>query len=322
MSFVEKTRVKFVPVTTLTRPVTGGGVTQIELPKTGILIGILCPITIVVGGTVNTPNALGVATAIKRVVLRLNAGHVIFDMSGVSYFNLLAEMIQDNYNMDIYNNSRAAVSTGTKVLDIFIPVAENTRDEIGLLMLQNMQTFATLSIEWESEITVGGTTATITSGSCTPVLMLAEVPAEESDLPSLDVIHQILEEQAAISAAGAYDHQIAIGGTLVGEYYYLAAGWTQAQLRLQNSNIIADLTPAQHRMLFLLTTSRDVTLVGAVTGTDKRIFWDFAGTDGLGQFGSIRDYINTLALTSIFTRITAVGATTLFSLRRQLLNVN
>ena len=320
MSFVEKTRVKYVPTSTLTRP-SGGGVTQIELPKTGILMGVFLPITVVVGGTVNTPNALGMATAIKRVVLKINAGQTIIDCSGVSYFYNLAEYIQDNYNMNIYNDARNAVSTGTKTLDIFIPVAENTRDEIGLLMLQNMQTFVTLTIEWENEITVGGSTATITSGSASPVLMLAEVPVNDADLPNLDVIHQVQEEQAAIAAAGDYDHQISIGGTLVGVYYLLAAGWTRAQLRLQQSNVIADITPAQHRLLFLLNTSRDVTLSGALSGTDKRLHWDLAGSDGMGQFGSIRDYINTLALTSIFTRITAVGATTLYSLRRQLVNV-
>jgi len=320
MPFVDKTRVKFVPVSTLTRP-SGGGSSSIELPKTGILMGIIVPITIVIGGVVNTPNALGISTAIKRIVLRLNAGHTIFDISGVGYFNLLSEMLQDNYNFNSYNDSRSAVSTGTKTLDIFIPVAENTRDEIGLVMLQNMQTFATLTIDWENEVTVGGNTATITSGIATPMLMLAEVPADNKDLPALDTIHQVQEEQAAIAAAGEYDHQIAIGATLVGMYYFLASGYTRAQLRLQNSNIIADLTPAQHRLLFLLCTSRDVTLAGVLTGTDKRLFWDFAGTDGLGQFGSVRDYVNTLALTSIFTRITAVGATTLYSVRRQILNV-
>jgi hypothetical protein len=319
MAFVNNTRVKFVPTTSMVRPV-GGGTTQIELPKTGILMGILLPISVTLSGTLTVPNALGLASCIKRVVVKINAGHTLIDISGAGYAYLLSNFIQDNFNMAIYSDAKSAVTTGTKVLDMFLPIALNTRDEIGLLMLQNMQTFATLTIDWEADATVA-TGATIT-GTATPVLMLAEVPTNPADLPAFDTIHQIQEEQAAVAAAGDFDHRIAIGATLAGMYYLLPVGYTRAQLRLQNSNVIADLTPAQHRLLWLLTTSRDVTLSGALSGADKILAWDFAGTDGLGQFGSVRDFVNTLALTDIFSRITAVGASTLYSVRRQILSLN
>lgn len=319
--FEDSTRLKYVPLGTMTRP-TGGGVSSLELPKAGILLGICIPISVVIAGTVNTPNPLGTSTVIRNIQLRLNAGYTIFDMSGVSYYNLLSELIQDNYNMNIYNDSRSAVSTGTKTLDVFIPVSLNTRDQVGLLMLQNMQTFAQLNITWENEITVGGSTATITSGTATPMAIICEVPASRADMPNLDTLHQVLEEQKGITGAISDDHQIKIGGTIVGQYYFTGAvAWSNAELRLQQSNIIATMTPAQHRVLFAVLTSRDVTLAGVITGTDKRIFLDFGGSDGLGQFGSIRDYIDTIELTSIFTRITYAGATTLFALTRQILNI-
>jgi hypothetical protein len=307
-------------MTVQTRP-TGGGVSSGELPKSGILMGIIVPVSITVGGTVNTPNALGMAAAIKRIVLRLNAGQTVFDVSGVAYFNLLSEFMQDNYNLANYGAGRTAVSATSFVLDFFIPVAANTRDEVGLIVLQNLQTFATLSIEWETELVVGGSTATITAGSASPLLMLCEVPNLDEDMPPDDVIHQLLEEQFVIAGAGFYDHRIPIGATLEGMYYLIPAGWTTIELRLQGSNVLATLTPAQHRMLFDLTTSRDANLTGVITGFDKRAFWDFAGTDGLGQFGSVRDFVNTQNLTDIFTRINMVGATTLYALRRQLVRL-
>lgn len=320
--FEDSTRLKYVPLSTMARPA-GGGVTTIELPKTGILLGIIIPITVVIGGTVNTPNPLGNMAAIRNIQVRLNAGYTIFDMSGASYFELLCEVIQDNYNMNVYNDARLAVSTGTKVLDVFIPVSLNTRDQIGMLMLQNMQTFGQLSINWETDLTLGGSTATVTSGSATPLAVICEVPSDIKDYPNLDTLHQMLEDQKAIAVSGNDDHQIKIGGTIVGQYYFTGAvAWSNAELRLQQSNILATLSVAQHRVLFALLTSRDINLTGgAITGADKRIFLDFGGSDGLGQFGSIRDYINTIALTSIFTRITYTAATTLYALTRQILNI-
>lgn len=318
MTFVDNTRLKLVKTQTMTRPV-GGGQTFVELPKAGILMGILIPISVTIAGTLTVPNADGLASVIKRIRLQINAGQVIFDISGRGYFYLLSQMIQDNYNMAIYTNALAAVTAATFNLDIFIPVALNTRDEIGLIMLQSLQTFATLVIDWEADTTVA-TGATIT-GTASPELMIFEVPSDKADMPRLNTIHQVLEETVAISAAGDYDHHIPIGATLVGEYYLIPAGYSNCQLRLQSSNVIEDFTPQQHRLFYLLVTSRDLTLAGAYTGFLNRIFLDFAGSDGLGQFGSVRDLINTGALSDIVTRITMVGATTLTAVRRQIVQL-
>lgn len=319
MPFVGATRLKLVPLPTMTRP-TGGGTTQVELPKAGILLGIKIPISVTLAGTLSGLNALGLASCIKKVTVRINAGHAIYDVSGAGYNYLLAEMIQDNYNLATYNDAKLVVATGTKNLDMFIPISENTRDEIGMIMLQNMQTFATLTIDWEADATVA-TGATIT-GTASPSLIIAEVPQSPDDMPDLSTIHQIVEEQAAIPSTADYDHNILIGATLVGQYYLLPSGFTRAQLRVQQSNVVYDVTPQQHRIWFTLLTSRDVNLSGtAITGSDKRLFWDFAGSDGLGQFGSVRDMINTEALTSIFSRITPVASQTLYSVRRQIVKL-
>lgn len=316
--FVNNTRLKLIKGSVMSRP-TGGGQTQIELPKTGILAGIIIPVSVAISGTLSAPNANGIASVIKRIQLKINAGQTIFDISGAGYFYLLDEMMQDNYLLPSYSDARSAVTTGTKNLDIFLPVALNTRDEIGLIMLQNMQTFATLMIDWEADATVA-TGATIT-GTASPLFITFEVPSSPKDYPNLSTIHQVQEEQIAISAAGDFDHHIPIGATLVGQYYLFATAWTNAQLRLQNSNVVADITPEQHRILFQLTTSRDPLLSGAITGSNKRLFWDFSGTDGLGQFGSVRDWVNTGALTDIMTRLTASAAGTLYAVRRQILNI-
>lgn len=318
LPFEQSTRLKWVKLNTLTRP-TGGGITSQNLPKTGILAAIFLPITITIGGTVNTPNALGVASAINRVQLSLNSGYNVFDFSGVGYHYLIRESLEEHANHLSWTDARSAVSTGVKRLDMIIPVAQNMRDQIGLIMLQNEATLAELRINWENEVTVGGSTATITSGSVTPMMGIFEVPQDSGSWPAFNTLHQLIEEQQAVSAAGDFDHQIQRGATLLAQQYLFTPGYTQAKLYAQQSNIIEDWTPDLMRLRFDLThQGRDITLAGALTSRDSRIDLDFAGTDGLGEFGTVRDVIDTSRLTSLFTRITAVGAGTLYAVRRQI----
>ena len=98
--------------------------------------------------------------------------------------------------------------------------------------------------------------------------------------------------------------------------------YTQARLRTQQSIYLADHAPNDQRAIFnnLNNQGRDLNLVGtAVTGFNNRVFWDLMGTDGLGSFGTVRDVINSAALTDLASIITATGVGTLFSIRRQLI---
>lgn len=319
-NFADNTRLKHIPLAVQTRP-TGGGSTIVELPKTGILMGIMLPIGLTIAGTLSAPNALGLASCIKRIIVRTNSGHTLIDISGAGYHWLLADFIQDNYLMNSYTDARLAVTTGTKNLDMFLPIALNSRDEIGLIMLQNMQTVVTLEIQWEADATVA-TGATISAATASPNLLVFEVPSNEEALPDFDTIQQIVEETQSVVGAIDFIHNIAIGATYFGVYYLIPAGFTRSQLILQQTNIVYDLTPSQHRIWFMLLTSRDCNLSGgAITGSDKRLLWDFAGSDGLGQFGTVRDTINSEALTSFFTRVTVVGSTTMQVVRRQVVRI-
>lgn len=312
------TRQKLYPMSALTRPV-GGGLTQVDLPKAGILAGIILSIRGSIAGTLSLPNALGMASVIRRVTVRVNAGQVVFDVSGAGYHYLVRDMLDANGGRLGWTNARAAVTATTFVLDMWIPISKDIRDQMGLISLQNQATLLNLAVDWETDTTVA-TGATIT-GTATPTLVLFEVPTDEKAWPTFDTLHQVIEEQASIPSTADYDHNIAIGGTILGEYYLFSPGWTRSELRVQQSNIIYPLVPISHQAWFDMLTERDVTLSGALSGVDKRIFLDFEGTDGLGQFGSLRDVIDTTQLSSFFNRITPVGAGTLIAVRRQIVNL-
>lgn len=318
--FDVSTRRKFYPMAAMTRP-TGGGVSQVDLPKAGILAGIILNIRGSVAGTLSNPNPLGMASIIRRVTARVNAGQVIYDTSGAGYHYLVREMQNDNGGMCAYGNAHAAVTATTFTLDMYIPIAKDIRDQMGLISLQNQGTLVNLQIDWETDTTVANG-ATVT-GTVTPTLVLFELPVDNKAWPTFDTLHQCIEEQPTIPSAAEYDHQIQIGGTLLGQYYLFTPGWTRAELIVQQSNYIYPVTPAIHQVEYdLLTNGRSVTLSGALSGVDKRQFLDFCGSDGLGQFGSLRDIIDTGKLSSIFNRITPVGSGVLYAVRRQIVSLD
>ncbi|MCI0560319.1 MAG: hypothetical protein MN733_17675, partial [Nitrososphaera sp.] len=179
---------------------------------------------------------------------------------------------------------------------------------------QNEQTLVTLAITWEQDSVVA-TGATVTA-TASPVMMFFEVPNREEDLPNLSVVHQILEDQLQISAAGQFIHNPPRDAVITG-LYYLTPAWTALQTIIQQSNTIEDWTPNSHQMRYMHTTGRNVVLSGAITGNDRRFFLDLAGTDGLGEFWTMRDVLDTGRLTNFFNRFTFSGTGTVFSVRRQ-----
>jgi len=319
MSFDTSTREKNVKLPVQVRPV-GGGTTSVELPRSGILGRIWVQVSVTVAGTLSAPNALGVPSVIRRIRLSLNNGIDVYNTSGAGYQYLVREFI-DNYGDASPQSSRAAVTAATFVLDFIIPVMLNLRDPMGVLMLQNEQTLASLIIDWEADAVVA-TGATVTA-TATPVLQVFEVPQDQENWPPFNMIHAIIEDQQAISGAGEFTYQWPRGNTYLGVYHLLnGTTYTQARLRAQQSIFYKDHAPADQRAIFnnLNNQGRDMSLAGtAITGFNNRVFWDLMGTDGLGSFGTVRDVINSAALTDLASVITCAGAGTLFSVRRQII---
>lgn len=317
LPFEQSTRLKIVPLPTMSKP-TGGGTTQILLPQAGILQALFIPIIYSVAGTVTGPNALGLASIIKRIQLSTNTGQMLIDISGAGYHYLAREAIDLHQDRLAYTNARTAVGVVTNTrLDLLLPIAVNNRDQLGLLLLQTGAVQATLSITWEADnvVATGGPTVTATAY---PRLKVLEPPSDERSWPQFNNVMQTLEVQEPVSGAGNFDSVIPLGAIIFGIFSLFTPGYTASQLISQGSNYIEDHTPESQQMRFADTFGRDMTLSGALTGYNNRVFYDFAGSDGLGEFGTVRDTINTLNLSRLVHRINAVGAGTLYTVRKQL----
>ena len=312
--FVANTRRKIVQIPTQTRPV-GGGTTSINLPKTGLLAGIFLAIRGSIAGTLTVPNPLGFASIINRVRLTLNSGIDIFNVSGAGYNYLLREVIESEY-IDIsgQNNARSAVTAAAFNLDMFIPVAINMRDPLGLILLQNEQTLLTLNIDWTADTPVA-TGATVTA-SAVPYIELFTVPVDPQDFPPINIIHQTLEDQQAISGAQDWVYNWPRGNTYlqvlhgVGVGSAGADGFTKAQIRVNQSDYLQSTDVPFLDLEFRRLRGR-ARPAGAV-------FFDLLGTSGIGNYGLTRDVFNSSLVTDLASVITTTGAYTAYNVRRQL----
>lgn len=312
MAFDAATRRKLVPMAAVARPV-GGGTTSIQLPRTGLLARVYLLIRGSVAGTLTVPNAFGMSSIVRRVRLQANSGVDIFNMSGPGYHHLFRDMQELESDSIPNSNGRSAVTATTFNVDMVLPVAINQRDPIGLVMLQSEQTTLQLIIDWEADATVA-TGATVT-GTVTPYLELFTVPVDQNDWPPLTIIHQVLEDQAAIPAAGEFDYIWPRGNTYLQVIHgagFAVAGadnWTRAQLRLNQSDYLLDLTP-NFRDLEWQYTRLTLPRPGVIP-------FDLLGSAGLGVYDKTRDVINSALVTDLTTVLQASAAGTLYTVRRQ-----
>jgi len=317
MPFNGNTRQKFIPLDTMPKP-TGGGIVSRQLPKTGFLGRLWLRISGTVAGSLSAPNALGMASVVRRVRLAANSGIDIFSVSGAGYHYLLREIIDVGY-VDPFgqSNARSAVTATTFNLDMVIPIMLNLKDPLGLLMLQNEQTILTLTVEFEADATVA-TGATVMA-NVYPRMELFTVPPDKKDWPPLGTIHQILEDTQTVAAAGDFVYNVPRGNTVLQLAHGLGIGASGAdgfnlyRLRAQQSEYLYQAAPADLDMEQRFYRGR-ARPAGA-------ILVDWLATSGLGVYGLTRDAFDTSKVTDFASIITASGAGTLYTVRRQLVGL-
>lgn len=312
------TRRKVIKLPEIARPVGGGSSTAVTLPKTGLLSGIYLRIGVTVAGSISAPNALGAASILRRVRLTANSGIDIYNTSGAGYQYLLRECLgTELIDPSGQSTARSAVTATTFTLDMYIPVAMQSpmRDPVGLINLQNEGTLIQLLLDWEADATVA-TGATVTVQTCTPYLILFTVPVDPADWPPLNMIHQILEDQQVIAAAGDSTYNWPRGNTYLQMLHGAGIGasgadnFTNVAIRLNQSDYLLTVPPT-----FLDLEHR---LIRGRARPAGGIYFDLAATSGLGLYGSMRDLLDSARVTDLATVIAASAAGTLYTVRRQL----
>jgi len=315
--FAVNTRRKILPLTSqLTRPVGGGTFGPLTLPKTGLLARMFLALRGSVAGTLTVPNALGFSSILSRVRVQANSGIDIYNVSGAGYSYLLRNALESEYIDPIgQTNGTTAVTATTFTLDTMIPLALNMRDTTGLIMLQNEQTIVNTYLDWLADTSVAtGATVTLTTGDL--FLEVFTVPPDPKDWPPLNIIHQNLEDQQQIAASGDFPYYWPRGNTYVQIMHGAGIGAAGSDLfnrfavRVNQSDYLQS-TPVDYLdMEYRLQKGR-----ARPAGS---IFVDLLASSGLGCYGLTRDMFNSALVTDLASVITATAASTLYTVRRQL----
>lgn len=318
--FAVNTRRKILPLSgAITRPVGGGTFGPYTLPKTGLLARLYLALRGNIAGTLTTPNALGNASMITRVRVVANSGLDIFNVSGAGYNYLLRNALESEY-IDPAGQSTAtsAVTAAAFNLDMVIPIAVNMRDPSGLLMLQNEQTIVNLYIDWLADASVAtGATVTLTTGDL--FMEVFTVPPDPQDWPNLNIVHQCLEDQQQVPGAGDFPYNWPRGNTYMQILHGFGIGaagtdnFSKLALRVNQSDYLQNTPPDFLDLEFRLMRGRARPAGG--------VFIDLAASSGLGCYALARDLLNSALVTDLATVVTATGAGTLYTVRRQLLTL-
>jgi hypothetical protein len=269
-----------------------------------------------VAGTLTVPNPLGFSSIISRLRVQANSGIDIFNVSGGGYDYLLRNQLESEYIDPLgQTNGTTAVTAAGFVLDKLVPLCLNMRDTTGLIMLQNEQTIVNTYIDWLADTSVAtGATVTLTSGDL--FLEVFTVPPDPKDWPPLNVIHQNLEDQQQIAAAGDFPYYWPRGNTYLQIMHGAGIGaagsdlFSRFAVRVNQSDYLQSTPNDYLDMEYRLQKGRARPLGG--------IFVDLLASSGLGCYGLTRDMFNSALVTDLASVITATGATTLFTVRRQL----
>jgi hypothetical protein len=317
--FENNTRLRKKYLATQTRP-TGGGLSSpvLTVSKVGLLKGIHLHISgTISSGGLSALNALGKASIIKRVTVRVNNGNVLFSVSGPGYHWLLRDNLDGYYNPFPGSDARSAVATGAYDVSMYIPLMLNEHDAKGLIMLQNEGTQLTVEIDWESDANIATGISSMT-GNAVPTLEFFQLPKSEADWPNIFLLHSIIEDQLVISAtSGDQTYAWPKGNVYLAMYHGYGFGvsgadsWTRAALRANQTDYLEDWLPAyaDYKWANDHPTTRPA-------GTFN---FDLIGSSGLGAFGGARDQIDSAYAAEIQTVVTVNAAKTLYAIRRMLI---
>lgn len=248
--FAASTRQNFQTMPTQTVTSEGGNVT-FTLPKARLLSKILltvkvnfsafCPVSGETGLSLPANEMLSLYRILRRVSLDLNNGFSPYSVGGEElamldcvhrpHAEFMTEFVTSN-NFSSKRNSvhsmpfrleddgKAFTADGGKTIElsfgIELPITLNDRDSIGMILLQNQETYATLSVDigQVTDMFVGGFTSkllfTLNKVEISPVLETFSIPAS-GVYPDLSVLKLVNSRTESLVGGGQHVIKLSTG---------------------------------------------------------------------------------------------------------------
>lgn len=286
--------------------------------KVGILQGILLSIKGNIAGTLTAPHPLGKARIVREVRVSVNTTGEIHRFSGAGYHYLIRDHIEDGRDPVPFSDARSAIAAANYNVSMFVPLAVNSHDQPGLVLLSTEETVLTLEVEIEADanIATGITGHTVTIA---PTALMFKTPRRLEDYPQLNLIHSFKEEQKSVSTTGEDKVPFPLGDAYLQMLLGYGIGvsgsdkWSNLDVFV-GSDRLERWTPETQDIVFSKVHGR-ARLPGVIS-------LDWLGSSGLESYGSMRDGISSGALTDFQAFITySAQPDTLFQIRRTLIQL-
>lgn len=315
-----------------------------DLPATGLVANLY----IRVKGVLTVTPGTGAATLkasqqgrpygiLDRIQLVANAGTSIVDVSGFglylrnlmtdnSYPDVLAANLPDYLAADAGNPTyQFGTSSGANAVEytLKVPIVNNDRDLVGLILLQNRETLMTLTLDWaniSNLFTLTGTAAVTFTGNAAVTMEYYSVPLNTEDYPDLSVAHQMLEDKWDIDGTGDVQYTVPRGNIYMRMIHRVLlndapAGFDDVErLTLQYNQSEQPFLVEGHDQLAMQRERYKRDLPKGVYVYD----FTYQGQAGLG--GS-RDLVNSRAITDFLSIVRIASAATLGTNNNKLMTV-
>ena len=265
-----------------------------------------------------------------RVLVVANGATDLVNVSGQGLF--LRNVMTDNGYPDILAASMVEAETGNPVyrwptsystdltnepvgFTLKVPIANNDRDLVGLIMLQNRETLVELSIDFNAIsdlFTLTNNAAVSLTGKVYVTLEYYNVPRAREDYPDLSLVHKLYEDRYPIDGTGEFQYTVPRGNIYMRMLHRVILNATPADYDdIEEVGLQYNLTDRPYYMDYAdkLVEHRERYKRDLLKGT---IAWDFS-YQGQAGLGGTRDFVNSAGITDFVSIIKIASNATLGS---------
>ena len=294
-----------------------------NLPKARLLskIALLIEGTVRVthtAGTPFTPHVFAPYSLIRRVQVDINNGFSPFKISGdeAYFYNLMhfnAETLKlstTDVNAATFMENNAAAAPGADnrfKFTIDLPISLNSRDPIGLILLQNEETNVSCLVDVGSATRLladtTGYTVELVNISITPVVTTFTIPVDPEGMPDLSILKLVHSTIHDVAGGGLTTVKLPVGLTYRKLLLFVedGAGGISEDRIGGNVEILFNQADIPYAVNPKVLRRMNTMAFGFVPPVGLYVF-DFSD-QGLTNYGGARDYIDTERLTEFWVQL-------------------
>lgn len=271
--------------------------------------------------TTYTPHPFAPFNLINRVTIDINNGFSPFTVSGRELY--LYSLLDDHASaLTPATSGRGSVVQGLTASAggtanvvrflVDLPIALNDRDSVGLLLTQNQETTVSVNVGFGAGaalVTGAGFTVALSNLKVSPMVETFSVPPSPDALPDISVLKLVQTTKASIAGAGMQELHLPVGMTYRKLILFIedASGNGIADSAFTNNfELVMNQADSPYRIKPSILASMNQRQFGVPLPVGAYAF-DFSH-NGLANYGTARDYIDTERLTEFWFRFTASAA--------------